>query len=105
MKNSVWLPFLRFYTKIRIPWHDYIICALLGVMNAELMIKIAEVTIQVNSGELQNSVIITYAVLSVVSAVVMGFQSVFSDYGGKTVTMRAQGLLWKKILAPSAKKY
>lgn len=97
-KNNVWGPFLRFYTKFQIPWHFYLISALLGMLSAELMIKIAEITIQVNNGELKNSVIISYALFSVGSGIVMGLQAVAAAYGEKTVTMRAQSMLWKKIL-------
>lgn len=97
-KNKVWRPFFQFYTRFRIPWHFYVLAALLGMVSAELVIKVSEITIQVNSGELTNSVIIAYALFSVISAVVMALQAVFTDYGAKTVTMRSQSMLWRRIL-------
>lgn len=97
-KNKVWRPFFQFYTRFRIPWHFYVLAALLGMVSAELVIKVSEITIQVNSGELTNSVIIAYALFGVISAVVMALQAVFTDYGAKTVTMRSQSMLWRRIL-------
>lgn len=97
-RDKVWMPFVRFYTRFRIPWLFYIGSALLGIVYAELVLGIAEYTIRVNKGELYNSVIIGYVLLSVGSALVGGFQALLSEYGGKTVTMRAQNMLWRKIL-------
>lgn len=97
-RDKVWTPFLRFYTRFRIPWLFYIGSALLGIVHAELVLGIAEYTIRVNKGELYNSVIIGYVLLTVGNALISGFQALLSDYGGKTVTMRAQSMLWRKIL-------
>lgn len=97
-RNKVWVPFVRFYTRFRIPWLFYIGSALLGILHAEMVLWIAGYMIRVNKGELYNSVIIGYALLSVASAIVTGFQALLNDYGSKTVTMRAQTVLWRKIL-------
>lgn len=97
-KEKIWKPFLSFYTRFHIPWLFYILSAILGIIYAEMVLYIAKITIQVNKGELYNSVIIGYSLLSVINAIIGGLRAQFNEYGNLIVTLRSQEMLWKKIL-------
>ena len=90
--------FLAFYTRFPIPWWLYILSALLGVVYTELLMRTAAFTIRINKGELYNSVIIGYALLTVLNAALSMLQNVLSAYGSEKITLRARKLLWNKIL-------
>ena len=87
-----------FYTRFPIPWWLYILSALLGVVYTEMLIRAASFTISINKGELYNSVIIGYALINVLNAVIGSLQVVLSNYGAEKITLRARKLLWGKIL-------
>lgn len=90
--------FLSFYTRFRIPWWLYLLSALLGVIGAELLLQVASYTISFNKGELYNSVIIGYALMSVCNSVFLMLQNVLSSYGSQKITLRARRVLWNKLL-------
>ncbi len=97
-KNKVWKPFFGFYARIRIPWLFYIGAAILGMLAAETALQVSAFTIQVNQGELYNSVILGYALVSVATALLGAFGNVLSEYASGRVTFRGQSMLWNKIL-------
>lgn len=90
--------FLKFYTCFRIPWWLFILSAACGVVFAEITFKIAAVTIQVNKGELYNRVIISYVLLNLASALISVLRNQLSNYGSYQITLRARGVIWKKVL-------
>ena len=89
---------VAFYTRFPIPWWLYIASALLGVVYTEMLLKAATFTISINKGELYNSVIIGYALMNVLNAVIGGLQVILSTYGSEKIILRARKLLWNKIL-------
>ena len=97
-KKKVWKPFLKFYTKFKIPWWLFILSLGCGLVYAEITLKIAEYAISINKGELYNGVIIGYVLLTVLNAVVVMGQNILSAYGTQTIIIRARLLLWHKIL-------
>lgn len=97
-KEALWGPFFRFYTRFQIPWIYYIVSIVLGICAAELALRIAAYTVMVNKGELYNGMIVGYVLISILNALVNGFQNVFTAYAAQKVKMRAQGVVWNKIL-------
>ncbi len=97
-KSGLWRPFLKFYTRFPIPWYLFIGSVILSVLSSEIYIKVTEITIRVNKGELYNSVIISYALMTVFYALMTGLQNILSAYGSGIMTLRAQRTLWRKIL-------
>lgn len=97
-KKKLWGPFLRLYTRFPIPWLYFIGAILLGIAATELALRVADLTIQVNKGELYNRVIIAYVLVSILNAVMMGFQNVLATYGAQTTTLRVRGIVWRAIL-------
>jgi ATP-binding cassette subfamily B protein AbcA/BmrA len=97
-KRRVWKPFLALYTKIHIPWWLFILSLLCGILYAEITLKIVEYTIRINRGELFNSVIIGYVLLTVLNSVIIMLQIVLSEYGTQKIIVSTRLLLWKKIL-------
>lgn len=97
-KNKVWKPFFGFYARIRIPWLFYISAAILGMLAAEMALQASAFTIQVNKGELYNSVILGYALISVGTALLGALRNILSEYASGRVTLRGQSMLWSKIL-------
>ncbi len=97
-REKLWGPFLRLYTRFPIPWLFFIGAILLGVAATELALRVAELTIRVNKGELYNGVIIAYVLLSILNAVIIGFQNILATYGTQTTTLRVRGVVWRAIL-------
>lgn len=97
-KEKLWGPFLRLYTRFPIPWVYFLGTILLGIASTELALKVADLTIRVNKGELYNGVIIGYVLVSILNALVMGFQNVLAAYGTQTTTLRVRGVVWRAIL-------
>lgn len=97
-KEKLWGPFLRLYTRFPIPWVYFVAAILLGILATELALQVADLTIQVNKGELYNRVIIGYVLVSILYSLVMGFQSVLSAYGTQKTTLRVRGVVWRAIL-------
>jgi len=89
---------VRFYTRFSIPWWLYIASLVMGLIYAEVMIRLAEYTISFNKGELYNSVIIGYAILTVLNSVIAAAENIFSNYASLRVTYRARQMVWEKIL-------
>lgn len=97
-KEKLWGPFLRLYTRFPIPWVYYLAAILLGILATELALKVADLTIQVNKGELYNSVIIGYVLVSILYSLVTGIQNVAAAYGTQKTTLRVRGVVWRAIL-------
>ncbi len=97
-KERLWGPFLKLYTRFSIPWLYFIGAIVLGIVATEVALQVADMTIRVNKGELYNSVIIGYVLLSILYAVIVGFQNVLAAYGTQTTTLRVRGVLWRAIL-------
>lgn len=97
-REKLWGPFLRLYTRFPIPWLFFIGAILLGVAATELALRVADLTIRVNKGELYNGVIIAYVLLSILNAVIIGFQNILATYGTQTTTLRVRGVVWRAIL-------
>lgn len=97
-KEKLWGPFLRLYTRFPIPWVYFAAAILLGIVATELALRVADLTIQVNKGELYNRVIIGYVLVSILYALVVGFQNVLSAYGTQKTTLRVRGVVWRAIL-------
>ena len=97
-KEKLWGPFLRLYTRFPIPWVYFVGAIVLGIGATELALKVADLTIRVNKGELYNGVIIGYVLVSIVYALVVGFQNVLAAYGTQKTTLRVRGVVWRAIL-------
>lgn len=97
-KEKLWGPFLRLYTRFPIPWAYFLGAVLLGIASTELALKVADLTIRVNKGELYNGVIITYVLVSILNSLVMGLQNVLAAYGTQKTTLRVRGVVWRAIL-------
>ena len=89
---------VRFYTRFRIPVWMYLIALALGVAFTEIVLIIAKQTIAFNKGELFNSVVIAYALLTVLNSVINAVQNIFSEVASLKVTYRARLVVWEKIL-------
>ena len=90
--------FLDFYTRFPIPWWLFLLTIVLGLVNTEVVLAIADYTIRFNKGELYNSVIIGYSLLTVLNALISMLINVLNSYGTLKITLRARGTLWRKIL-------
>lgn len=88
----------KFYSRFPIPWWMYIVSVALGLVYAEVMLRIAQYTIRFNKGELYNSVIIGYALLQVLNSLIMGARNIFDNYASLKITFRARQAIWEKIL-------
>lgn len=97
-KEKLWGPFLRLYTRFPIPWVYFLAAILLGILATELALQVADLTIRVNKGELYNSVIIGYVLVSILYSLVVGFQNVIAAYGTQKTTLRVRGVVWRAIL-------
>ncbi len=97
-KSKVWQPFLKYYTRFPIPWHLIIASTLISLVVSEIYVYISKITIQVQSGELYNSVIIAYSLATLLNAFLICGQNILAAYASQIMNMRAQKLLWKKIL-------
>lgn len=93
-----WSAFFRFYTRFRIPWLHFFAAVVLGLVYAEITLYLSSQLILINKGELYNALIISYVLLNVCNALIAAFQNIFNGYGMHRVTLRAQQLVWKKIL-------
>ncbi|MCO7127868.1 ABC transporter ATP-binding protein/permease [Sporolactobacillus shoreicorticis] len=60
--------------------------------------RISAYTVRVNNGELYNSTIIGYVLLTVLNSIIMLAQGMTSQYADQRTTLRARNLLWNKIL-------
>lgn len=89
---------VKFYTRFPIPWWMYLASLVLGLLYAEGLIRVAKYTISFNKGELYNSVIIGYALLTVLNSVLGAAQNIFSNYAALRVTYRARQVVWEKVL-------
>ena len=89
---------VKFYTRFSIPWWMYIVSLVLGLIYAEGLIQAAKLTISFNKGELYNSVVIGYAVLTVLNSVISSAENIFSGCASLRVTYRARQMVWEKIL-------
>lgn len=90
--------FIDFYRRFPIPWWLFICNTALGVVNAELSIKLAQYLINVNKGELFNSVIISYALLYVLNSLLAYAANLFYYHASAKVELRARFVLWRHIL-------
>lgn len=90
--------FIDFYRRIRIPWWLYILSVTAGIAYAEITIKIASLLIRVNKGQLYNSVIIGYVLLTVLNSLIAFARNIFEGYGSQKVILRSRNILWNKIL-------
>ena len=90
--------FLAFYTRFPIPWWLFVLSLAMGLLNTEVVLQASKYVIRFNKGELYNSVIIGYCLMTVFSAVVSMVGNICGEYGILKVTLRARRLLWNKIL-------
>lgn len=90
--------FIDFYRRIHIPWWLYILSVTAGIAYAEITIKIASLLIRVNKGQLYNSVIIGYVLLTVLNSLIAFARNIFEGYGSQKVILRSRNILWNKIL-------
>lgn len=97
-KGNQWKPFLKFYTRFPIPWGLYIISMALGLIYAELSLKVAGFLVQVNQGQLYNGVILGYVLLTLLNALLVAFQNISGGYANERITLRSRRVVWKKIL-------
>lgn len=103
-KKSLWAPFLRFYTKFSIPWWLFLLSIGFGVASAELTLQAANHLIKLNKGELYNSVILGYVLVTLLGCLVSIAQNMTASYGSEKVTLRSRGVIWRKILHLPMKK-
>ncbi len=96
--------FLDFYKRISIPWWLYILIFALGVVYAEIEMKVSAYLVRVNKGELYNSVIIGYVLLLVGNALINFLNPLAQAYAEQKVIIRVRYRLWKKILHLPMKK-
>ena len=89
---------VRFFSRIRIPWWMYLTSLALGIAYAELLLQAAKYTIAFNKGELFNSVIIGYALITVGNSFLGAVRNLFSEAASLKITYRARQMLWDKIL-------
>lgn len=92
-KEKLWGPFLRLYTRFPVPWVYFLGAIVLGIASTELALKVADLTIRVNKGELYNGVIIAYVLVSILNSLTMGFQNVLSAYGTQKTTLQVRGVV------------
>lgn len=96
-KNTIAF-FLDFYKRISIPWWLYILILVLGIVYAEIEMKVSGYLVRVNKGELYNSVIIGYALLMVGNALINFLNPLAQAYAEQKVIIRVRYKLWEKIL-------
>ena len=90
--------YITFYTRFSIPWWLFIASLVFSLINTEVFLAISKYVIRINKGELYNSVIIGYALLTVLNAAISMGSNICGEYGIQKVTLRARKLLWDKIL-------
>ncbi len=90
--------FLALYTRFPIPWWLFLLSLAMGLLNTELVLQVSKYVIRFNKGELYNSVIIGYCLMTVAGAVVSMIGNICGEYGILKITLRARKLLWNKIL-------
>lgn len=90
--------YVTFYTRFPIPWWLFLIALALSLVNTEVVLAASKYLIRINKGELYNGVIIGYALLTVLTAVISMVGNICNEYGIQKVTYRARRLLWRKIL-------
>ena len=97
-KDNVWGPFFRFYTRFSIPWWLFILSFLFGIVYTEVGVKVTEYTIKLNTGDLYNSAIIGYISFTLLGSLVSIATNITSDYGSGLITLRARGVVYRKII-------
>ena len=90
--------YVTFYTRFPIPWWLFLASLAFGLINTEVVLAISKYVIRINKGELYNGVIIGYALLTVLTALISMAANICGEYGIEKVTLRARKLLWNKIL-------
>ena len=90
--------YFAFYSRFSIPWWLFLAALVFGLVNTEVVLQLAEYVIAINKGELYNGVIIGYALITVINAVLSMFQNICAEYGSAKITFRARRLLWEKIM-------
>ena len=89
---------IGFYKRFKIPWWMYLCSLVLGLAYAELFLQVAKYTIRFNKGELFNSVVIGYALLTVLNGLLSAGRNLFSEIASHRITYRARLAVWEKIL-------
>lgn len=97
-RSRVWAPFIRFYTRFKIPWWLFILSAIGSMVYTEMSLQLAVYTISINTGELYNYVILGYAGWTLGMALITIVYNMMSAYGGEIVTLRARDLIWGKVI-------
>lgn len=90
--------YISFYTRFPIPWWPFFISLAFGLINTEVVLAISRYVIRINKGELYNGVIIGYALVTVLNALLSMAGNICGEYGIQKITLRARKLLWNKIL-------
>ena len=89
---------VRFYTRFPIPWWMYLISLALGLLYAELLLQAAKYLISFNKGELFNSVLLGYVLITVGNSIIAAVQNIFSETASLRITYQARRMLWDRIL-------
>lgn len=90
--------YITFYTRFPIPWWLFTGALVLQLVNTEVVLAISKYVIRINKGELYNGVIIGYALLTVLNAVISALSNLCGEFGSQKITLRSRKLLWTKIL-------
>lgn len=104
LRKKLWGPFLKFYTKFRIPWWMFILSALGSILYAEVELSwLSEVNIAIKTGELYNSTIFGYIGATLCMSLLTVVYNMLSSYGSGITTLRVRTHVWKKLVYfPSA---
>lgn len=102
-KDRIWGPFLRFYTRFKIPWWLFILSFGFGILYTEVGLKATKYQILINTGKLYNSAILGYALFTLLGSLVSIATNMTSNYGAGLVTLRARGVVYRKIIYLPAK--
>ncbi len=97
-KPPIWGPFIKFYTRFKIPWWLFIISTVGQIAYTEFNIQVAQYTININKGELYNINILLYAAITLGMSILGILVNMSSNYGNGILTLRARRKIWGKIL-------
>jgi ATP-binding cassette subfamily B protein AbcA/BmrA len=97
-RDPVWGPFIRFYTRFKIPWWLFIVSFCCGILYTEVGVAVTEYQVLLNTGKLYNSAILGYAGFTLLMAIVSIATNMTSNYGSAIVTLRARTTIYRKII-------
>lgn len=100
-----WVPFLKLYTKIRIPWLLYILAFLFGFAFTWVGIKLAPFLTKIQLGRFEDNVIWWFVGFTLLSIIIMVCRGLLDLYANQKLTQRLRNQLLHKILNTSIKVY